>query len=94
MVIVLALPAALGFNVLSAVQPLGAGSTILEKRAFLEQNYDWLRKALLDLGIGCDESHTNFILARFADEDTAAAAGYRPCAVCLPAEYRQWKDRR
>ena len=26
----------------------------------------------------------------FADEATAVAAGYRPCAVCLPAEYRRW----
>jgi len=27
----------------------------------------------------------------FADEATATAAGYRPCAVCLPAAYREWK---
>ena len=27
----------------------------------------------------------------FADEPTAAAAGYRPCARCLPEEYRAWK---
>ncbi|MDH6247500.1 Ada metal-binding domain-containing protein [Mycobacterium sp. OTB74] len=27
----------------------------------------------------------------FADEQTAASAGYRPCAVCLPEAYRQWK---
>ncbi len=27
----------------------------------------------------------------FADEPTAIAAGYRPCAVCLPDEYRAWK---
>jgi hypothetical protein len=27
----------------------------------------------------------------FADEATARAAGYRPCSVCLPAEYRAWK---
>lgn len=26
----------------------------------------------------------------FADEATAVAAGYRPCARCLPAEYREW----
>ncbi len=26
----------------------------------------------------------------FADEATAIAAGYRPCAVCLPAEYKAW----
>jgi methylphosphotriester-DNA--protein-cysteine methyltransferase len=27
----------------------------------------------------------------FANEETAIAAGYRPCAVCLPAEYKAWK---
>ncbi|WP_166908184.1 Ada metal-binding domain-containing protein [Mycobacterium sp. DL440] len=27
----------------------------------------------------------------FADEATAVAAGYRPCAVCLPHDYRVWK---
>jgi methylphosphotriester-DNA--protein-cysteine methyltransferase len=27
----------------------------------------------------------------FADEATAVAAGYRPCAVCLPEAYRAWK---
>ena len=27
----------------------------------------------------------------FADEPTAAAAGYRPCARCLPEKYRAWK---
>lgn len=27
----------------------------------------------------------------FADERTAVLAGYRPCAVCLPEQYRQWK---
>ncbi|WBU60965.1 histidinol-phosphate transaminase [Paracoccus albus] len=31
----------------------------------------WLQSALNDLGIGCDESHTNFVLARFRDEETA-----------------------
>jgi methylphosphotriester-DNA--protein-cysteine methyltransferase len=29
----------------------------------------------------------------FADEATAIAAGYRPCAVCMRDEYRAWKDR-
>lgn len=27
----------------------------------------------------------------FADEATAVAAGYRPCAVCLPEAHRRWK---
>lgn len=27
----------------------------------------------------------------FADEQTAIAAGYRPCAVCMPKEYKAWK---
>ena len=29
----------------------------------------------------------------FADERTAVAAGYRPCAVCLPGAYAAWKAR-
>lgn len=29
----------------------------------------------------------------FADETTAVAAGYRPCAACLPEAYRDWKHR-
>jgi metal binding Ada-like protein len=27
----------------------------------------------------------------FADEQTAVAAGYRPCAVCLPDSYAAWR---
>jgi len=27
----------------------------------------------------------------FLDETTAVAAGYRPCAVCLPEKYAAWK---
>jgi Metal binding domain of Ada len=27
----------------------------------------------------------------FVDEQTAVAAGYRPCAVCLPDESARWK---
>ncbi|MCS0493478.1 metal-binding protein [Ancylobacter sp. MQZ15Z-1] len=30
----------------------------------------------------------------FADEATAIAAGFRPCAVCLPQDYRRWRDAR
>lgn len=29
----------------------------------------------------------------FASAADAMAAGYRPCAVCLPAEYAKWKLR-
>ncbi|WP_157248076.1 Ada metal-binding domain-containing protein [Nonomuraea typhae] len=29
----------------------------------------------------------------FPDATTARAAGYRPCAVCLPEEYRIWRQR-
>ena len=28
----------------------------------------------------------------FADEATAIAAGYRPCGVCMSAEYAAWKQ--
>ena len=27
----------------------------------------------------------------FADETNARRAGYRPCAVCMPDAYREWK---
>ncbi|WP_191636124.1 Ada metal-binding domain-containing protein [Pseudomonas fluorescens] len=27
----------------------------------------------------------------FLDEATARAAGYRPCAVCMPGQYAEWK---
>ncbi|QSQ11078.1 metal-binding protein [Myxococcus landrumensis] len=30
----------------------------------------------------------------FRDEATAIVAGYRPCAVCMPAEYARWKSSR
>jgi methylphosphotriester-DNA--protein-cysteine methyltransferase len=30
----------------------------------------------------------------FADEGAAVAAGYRPCAVCMPERYRTWKESR
>lgn len=30
----------------------------------------------------------------FPDEPSAIAAGYRPCAVCMPEEYVRWKTRR
>ena len=29
----------------------------------------------------------------FKDEATAIAAGYRPCAVCMPNEYKKWKEK-
>lgn len=29
----------------------------------------------------------------FADEATARAAGFRPCGVCMPSEYRRWKSK-
>ena len=45
---------------------------------------------LLRYGAGGYRTHRVF----FADEKTAAAAGYRPCAVCLPEQYRRWKGRR
>ena len=28
----------------------------------------------------------------FADEETAVAAGFRPCAVCLPERYARWRE--
>ena len=28
----------------------------------------------------------------FSDEETAIAAGYRPCGICMKEEYRKWKE--
>ena len=28
----------------------------------------------------------------FLNEDDAISAGYRPCAVCMPKEYKEWKE--
>lgn len=28
----------------------------------------------------------------FADEETAIAAGYRPCAICMKEKYLKWKE--
>jgi histidinol-phosphate aminotransferase len=41
----------------------------------------WLRNALVQMGVGCDESHANFVLARFGSADEAAA-----CDAALKAE--------
>ncbi|HVR54097.1 MAG TPA: Ada metal-binding domain-containing protein [Pseudorhodoferax sp.] len=40
-------------------------------------------------------ARSGYVLHRvfFADEATAIAAGYRPCAVCLPEKYAAWKTR-
>ena len=38
------------------------------------QHRDILRQSLLRLGIACDESHANFVLARFAGPEEAEAA--------------------
>ncbi len=34
---------------------------------------EWLRSALVEIGVECDPSHANFVLARFADADEADA---------------------
>lgn len=38
-------------------------------------------------------SNGNYIKHRvfFPDEETAKSAGYRPCAICMRAEYNEWK---
>jgi hypothetical protein len=44
------------------------------------------RSALRAIAHGGYVAHRVF----FLDEVQARAAGYRPCAVCLPHEYREW----
>jgi methylphosphotriester-DNA--protein-cysteine methyltransferase len=29
----------------------------------------------------------------FKDEETAINAGYRPCAICMRKEYKEWKEK-
>ena len=29
----------------------------------------------------------------FKDEESAIAAGFRPCAKCMPEEYKLWKEK-
>ena len=41
----------------------------------------WMREQLVQMGLGCDESHANFLLARFADADQA-----RACDAALRAD--------
>ena len=66
------------FN-LSVVQLAAAEAAVRDRAHFARSQSenarwrDWLRAALLDMGLGCDESHTNFLLARFADQAEAEA---------------------
>ena len=30
----------------------------------------------------------------FLDEETAIEAGYRPCGICMPEEYKKWKTKK
>jgi hypothetical protein len=45
------------------------------------------QSALRAIARGGYVTHRTF----FADEQDAMAAGYRPCAVCLPDAYAKWK---
>lgn len=47
------------------------------------------RSALRAIARGGYVAHRVF----FPDETTAIAAGYRPCAVCMPVQYAAWKKR-
>lgn len=46
------------------------------------------RAAARAIAVGGYVAHRVF----FVDEPTAISAGYRPCAVCLPAAYRLWRN--
>jgi len=48
------------------------------------------RAARLAIAKGGYVAHRVF----FANESDAIAAGYRPCAVCLPTAYAKWKARK
>jgi methylphosphotriester-DNA--protein-cysteine methyltransferase len=46
------------------------------------------RRALAAIARGGYERNRVF----FLDEATAIAAGYRPCATCMPSSYLAWKE--
>lgn len=52
--------------------------------------YGWLdcRTARAAIARGGYVAHRVF----FASEGDAIAAGYRPCAVCLPGAYARWRE--
>ena len=59
---------------------MAAAEAAVRDRAFVEKCRadnskwrDWLTNALRQMGVGCDDSYANFVLARFADADEAAA---------------------
>lgn len=67
------------FNLSNA--QIAAASAAIRDTAFTEhcatlnaQLRDRMRNSLIQMGIACDESFANFVLARFADADEAAAA--------------------
>lgn len=74
------------FN-LSVVQLAAAEAAIRDQAHVARCRVDnarwrgWLQQALTEIGVDCDESHANFVLARFADEATANA-----CDDVLKAE--------
>ena len=45
------------------------------------------KNALQHIAKGNNVKHRVF----FVDEQTAIAAGYRPCAKCMPEKYKKWK---
>ena len=47
-----------------------------------------LARRALDIGRGYDQQRVFF-----ADEPTAIAAGYHPCRVCMPDEFKAWKSK-
>lgn len=67
------------FN-LSSAQLATAGAAIRDTdftaHCATENAYwrEWMRNALVQMGVGCDESFANFLLARFSSPDEAAAA--------------------
>lgn len=78
------------FN-LSSLQ-LAAGEAAVKDTAFTarcaSENAkwrDWMRNAFVQMGIGCDESYANFLLARFssAEEAEAADAALRDAGIIV-----------
>lgn len=66
-----------------------------------QEYYDWyntINSRLYSLTVFAvnlleDWGYKAEILCFFRDEETAIKAGYRPCAVCMPEKYKEWKEK-
>lgn len=85
-VILLSLPCALGFNLLSGFQPLGAGSTVLDLEDFLISN-NILPLGSLVYVLFCTRNKKGWGWAKFMEEVNTGHGVRFPQALCFYCKY-------